>query len=52
MDSDLRLAAAIRRLMQLYQFNHANAETLARAVLEAADAAEGRKVGAAMADRA
>lgn len=39
MDSDPRFAAAVRRLMLLFQFSRQNAETLARAVLAAADEA-------------
>jgi hypothetical protein len=36
---DLRLLAAVEQLMRLFQFNRPNAETLARTVLAAADAA-------------
>lgn len=37
MDLDPRLAAAVGRLMLLFQFSRQNAETLARTVLAAAD---------------
>ena len=37
--SDVRLLAAIEQLMQRFQLNRPNAETVARTVLEAADAA-------------